>query len=102
MRDVARAYRLAAVDGRPGAIYNVSSGVDRSIEEIAHGLAALSETDVHFVERHDLIRPVDTPIVRGDASALAADTGWAPEIAFETTLQDVLVDARARIDNDVS
>ena len=102
VRDVARAYRLAAIDGRPGAIYNVSSGVDRSIEEIAHGLAALSETDVHFVERHDLIRPVDTPIVRGDASALAADTGWAPEIAFETTLQDILVDARARIDNDVS
>ncbi len=102
VRDVARAYRLVALQGRPGAIYNVCSGVDRAIEDIAHGLAAKSTADVRFVQRDGLIRPVDTPIVRGDASALAADTGWAPEIAFETTLHDVLADARARVAHDES
>lgn len=97
VRDVARAYRLAAIHGRPGAVYNVCSGIDRAIEDIAHGLAAISTADVRFVERPDLIRPVDTPVIRGDASNLSADTGWLPEIPFTTTLHDVLADARARV-----
>lgn len=99
VRDVARAFRLAATSGRPGSTYNVCSGVDRAVEEIAFGLAAEATTDVRFVRRTDLLRTVDTPVVRGDASALAADTGWKPEIKFETTLHDVLLDARARVAN---
>ena len=97
VRDVARAYRLAALHGRPGAIYNVCSGVDRSIEEVGLGLAAMSSADIRFVQREDLLRPVDTPVVRGDASAITADTGWTPEIPFATTLEDVLADARRKI-----
>lgn len=97
VRDVARAYRLAAFHGRPGAIYNVCSGVDRSIEEIAHTLAAMSAADIRFVQREELLRPVDTPVIRGDATSIHADTGWTPEIPFDTTLDDVLADARGQI-----
>lgn len=99
VRDVARAFRLAATSGRAGAIYNVCSEVDRAVSEIANGLAEKATIDVRFVRRTDLLRTVDTPVVRGDASALNADTGWTPEINFETTLHDVLVDARARVAN---
>ena len=99
VRDVARAFRLAATSGRAGAIYNVCSEVDRAVSEIANGLAEKATIDVRFVRRTDLLRTVDTPVVRGDASALNADTGWTPEINFETTLHDVLADARARVAN---
>ena len=94
IRDVVRAYRLAAVAGRPGAVYNVCSGTDRSIEEIAHGLAQHSSQDVHFTVETEHLRPVDTPVVRGNAAAISTDTGWSTEIPFETTLIDVLEDAR--------
>lgn len=97
VRDVARAFRLAALSGQPGAVYNVASGVDRAIEQIAHGLAEISTAQVQFVQNPELVRDVDTPIVRGDASALSAATQWSPQIPFEATLRDVLEDARTRI-----
>ena len=43
------------------------------------------------------MRPVDLPVLRGDASKLAAATGWAPEIPIEQTLADLLDDMRSRI-----
>ena len=94
VRDVVRAYRLAAVAGVPGAVYNVCSGTDRSVEEVAVGLAQHSTHEVNFVVDADHLRPADTPVVRGNAAALNAATGWRPEIPFETTLKDVLDDAR--------
>lgn len=97
VRDVVRAYRLIAEFGATGAVYNVCSGTDRSIEEIALALADRSPQHLQFVARDDLTRAVDTPVVRGDASALRRDTGWEPEIPFDKTLDDVLADARARL-----
>ena len=66
-------------------------------EEIALALADRSPQHLQFVARDDLTRAVDTPVVRGDASALRRDTGWEPEIPFDKTLDDVLADARARL-----
>jgi len=99
VRDVVRAYRLAALAGRPGAVYNVCSGTDRAIEEIAYGLAERAKAEVRFVEDQELLRPVDTPVLQGSSAALTADTGWTPQIPFATTLTDVLEDARNRVGN---
>ena len=35
-------------------------------------------------------RPNDTPLVLGDRSRLTADTGWAPQIPLEQTVDDLL------------
>jgi GDP-4-dehydro-6-deoxy-D-mannose reductase len=35
-------------------------------------------------------RPVDVPVVLGDASRLRAATGWEPEIPLQETLEDLL------------
>ncbi len=40
------------------------------------------------------MRPADIPTLVGDAGKLRAATGWAPAIALEQTLQD-LVHAQA-------
>ncbi len=97
VRDVVAAYRLLAESGRSGETYNVCSGVDRSIGELANGLLALSTHDIHLVTNPDLLRPVDTPVVRGNNAKLVDHTGWAPEFAIEATLADVLSEARASL-----
>lgn len=100
VRDVVRAFRLAATQGEPGQAYNVCSGVDRSIRELAEHMAALSTHELEFRVREALQRPVDTPIVRGDNSRITTATGWSPKIPIETSLADILNDARLRLAND--
>ncbi len=95
VRDVVAAYRRAAIAGQSGEAYNVCSGQDRSIDELAQGLLALSDATIELVANPELQRLVDTPVVRGDHSLITSHTGWEPTIALSTTLADVLAEARA-------
>ncbi|MDA8076898.1 MAG: GDP-mannose 4,6-dehydratase [Actinomycetota bacterium] len=90
VRDVVRAYRLVAADAAPGAVYNVCSGRDVSIADIAHLLMGLAGVELRLVTDPELVRPVDSPVVRGDPSLLFETTGWSPRIPLEATLRDVL------------
>lgn len=92
VRDVVRAYRLLVERGDPGTVYNVCSGVDVAISDVAHTLMALAGVDLRLVTDPALVRPVDVPVLRGDPSRLAAATGWAPLISLDETLRDVLAD----------
>jgi GDP-4-dehydro-6-deoxy-D-mannose reductase len=90
VRDVVRAYRSLVVEGTIGEIYNVCSGHDITVSEVAYRLCALAGADVELVDDPTLVRSVDLPVLRGDYGRLAADTGWKPEIPFDDTLADVL------------
>ena len=90
VRDVVRAYRLLVERGEPGQAYNVCSGRDVSIQEVADHLVALSTATVSFVVDPERLRPVDVPVVRGDNTKLRDATGWSPDIPLEQTLGDVL------------
>ena len=90
VRDVVRAYRLLVDRGEPGAVYNVCSGNDVAIADVAARLMALSGVELEMVTDPELVRPVDTPVLRGDPSRLVAATGWAPCIPLDETLRDVL------------
>jgi GDP-4-dehydro-6-deoxy-D-mannose reductase len=90
VRDVVRAYRLAALKGRPHATYNVASGNGRSIRSVLDELAALVDVEIRIEIDHQRMRPSDMPLMIGDASLLRRDTGWRPEISWQTTLQDLL------------
>ncbi len=94
VRDVARAYLLLLIHGRPGECYNVASGVGRPLRDCFRQIAALVGVDAEPVEDASLVRPADIPVLVGDAGKLRAATGWQPTIAFEQTLQD-LIDAQA-------
>lgn len=97
VRDVVRAYRLLAQHGAPGEVYNVASGAAVAIADVLARLVARAATDVVTVEDPGLFRPVDLPMLLGDAARLRAATGWAPEIPLEATLADVLGHWRARL-----
>jgi GDP-4-dehydro-6-deoxy-D-mannose reductase len=98
VRDVVRAYRLLIESGRPGTVYNVCSGRDVSIREIADGLVVLAGTALEFETDPSLVRPVEVAVLRGDAGRLSAATGWKPEIPLEQTLSDVLAYWREHVD----
>ena len=95
VRDVVVAYRLLVEKGAAGEVYNVASGVDVSIAEIAESLLTLAGADLEFVEDPALIRPVDVPVLRGDAGRIREATGWSPRIPLKATLADVLESFRS-------
>lgn len=97
VRDVVRAYRLLVERGRPGEVYNVCTGRDLAIQTLADLLVGLARRPIELVADPALLRPVDLPVLRGDASKLRAATGWEPSIPIEHTVADLLDDMRQRI-----
>ena len=97
VRDVVRAYRLLVERGEPGEVYNVCSGTDVAVKELADQLIALAARPMHLVHDPELERPVEVPVLRGDNSRVRAATGWAPEIPLSSTLADLFEDCRSRM-----
>ncbi len=90
VRDVVDAYALLAQRGKTGLVYNVCSGRDVSMRDIVEALLRLGGVHAEIEEDPALLRAVDNPVLRGDPSRIAADTGWKTLIPLETTLADVL------------
>ena len=91
VRDVVRAYRLAAIHGGLGEAYNVASGRAISVREALDMLLRLRSVRAQVDQDPELSRPGE-PVTAmiGDAGKLTALTGWHPEISIETSLADVL------------
>jgi GDP-4-dehydro-6-deoxy-D-mannose reductase len=92
VRDVADAYvrALFQPDLASGTILNVASGVPRRIGDALEGLRALARCEIKVEPDPARMRPNDTPLAIGDAARARALLGWAPAIAWETTLADTL------------
>jgi GDP-4-dehydro-6-deoxy-D-mannose reductase len=95
VRDVVRAYRLLMLTGKPGDAYNVCTGRDLAIGELAEKLVALARHPMALEADPALQRPVETPVLCGDPRKLHETTGWEPTIPLETTLLDVLNERRS-------
>ncbi len=90
VRDIVRAYWLAASKGEPGVAYNVCSGVAVSIKEVLDHLLALSSAQVEVRLDPHRLRAADIPILVGNHSRFTEATGWSPKIPLEQTLSDLL------------
>lgn len=90
VRDTVRAYVLLAEHGVPGTIYNVASGIGRSMREVLDGLISRARVPVRVETDPSRLRPNDVPVLVGDASRLRRITGWAPVVPFERMLDDLL------------
>ncbi len=97
VRDIVRAYRLLVERGTPGEVYNVCSGRDVAVSEVADRLLRLAGADLSLTPDPELMRPVDVPVVRGDPGKLERTTGWRAEIDLDTTLSDVLQQWQERV-----
>lgn len=90
VRDTVRAYRLLVECGTPGRPYNVCSGRAHRVGDLLDALVRLSPARIDVETDPARLRPSDNPIILGDCSRLAAETGWQPEIPIERTLADLL------------
>jgi GDP-4-dehydro-6-deoxy-D-mannose reductase len=81
VRDVVRGYWLLVERGEPGEVYNLCSGVARTIQSILDFfLGEARVRDIQVREDPARLRPSEVPIL----------VGWRPCIPFEQTLRDVL------------
>jgi GDP-4-dehydro-6-deoxy-D-mannose reductase len=90
VRDVVRAYVDLMERGAGGAIYNVGSGVGRPIGDVLDALIARARIPVTVETDPALLRPNDAAALVGDCARLERQTGWAPQVSFETMLDDLL------------
>lgn len=97
VRDVAAAYLALLAPATPPGVYNICSGRGVSMHDVLDGLVRISGLAVEVRVDRERLRPADVPCLIGDPARLAAATGWAPRIALDQTLRDLLDDARARL-----
>jgi GDP-4-dehydro-6-deoxy-D-mannose reductase len=97
VRDVVKAYWLAAEKCIPGEAYNICSGKVYQIKEVLDMLLSLSKVKVTLKQDEKRLRPSDVPVLLGDNTKFRKQTGWKPEVPFNKTLEDLLNYWRERI-----
>jgi GDP-4-dehydro-6-deoxy-D-mannose reductase len=96
VRDIVIAYRILALTGEPGDVYNVCSGHAVTVAEVADQLAARAKRPLQVTVDPDLVRPVDVPYLVGDPTKVNT-TGWTPRHTLDDTLDEVLHTARSHV-----
>lgn len=92
VRDVVRAYAALLKNGRNGNVYNVCSGVERSVRSLIEHLIALANVDVQVEQDASRMRPAELRRLWGSFTKLQTDTGWQPQIKVEQSLADIMND----------
>jgi GDP-4-dehydro-6-deoxy-D-mannose reductase len=90
VRDTVRAYQQVVRHGQPRRPYNVCSGHAYRVRDLLDALIALSTAAIDTKLDTSRLRPSDNPVIAGDRSRIAAETGWTPAIPIERTLEDLL------------
>jgi GDP-4-dehydro-6-deoxy-D-mannose reductase len=95
VRDTVRAYTALMARGRDGQIYNVCSGSAYRVGDILGGLLGRARVAIEVSPDPALFRPHDSALVLGDRTRIGEETGWAPALTIEQTLDDLLAHWRA-------
>lgn len=90
VRDMMRAYYLAAQKCKPGEVYNICSGKGILIKEVLDNLLQMSKIKIIVKKDPQRMRPSDVMVLRGDCTKFKKTTGWKPEITYKQTLEDLL------------
>lgn len=91
VRDVVRAYRLLVEQGVSGDVYNICRGEAYPMRALVEMLIELTGLSVHIEVEAERFRPLDLPILVGDATKIKTQIGWQPLIPIQQSLQDMLV-----------
>jgi len=86
--DGAAALRLLAEKGERGGLYNIASGRAFSIDEALARLMALAGVKARVEPDPERMRPVDLPLLLGEARRLCA-LGWKPRFTLDDALADL-------------
>ncbi len=89
VNDHCRAVDLIVRDGRIGETYNVGSGEERTIEELADAILDVTGQP-RGLKRHVEDRPGHDRRYLLDCSKIATELGWSPQIQFGTGLSETV------------
>lgn len=97
VRDIVAAYDAMIRAGKTGRIYLVASGIERKVRDLLGDMCKLAGIAPEIHQDPGKLRPAEQRRMVADAGLLAQDTGWRPQVPFETTLSDILDSARKAI-----
>ena len=97
VRDMVRAYWLAAEKGKAGDVYNIGSGKTMAMKDMLDILLSLSKAKVKVQVDPARLRPSDVPILFSDSRKFVSLTKWKPRIPLEKTFKDLLDYWRERV-----
>jgi GDP-4-dehydro-6-deoxy-D-mannose reductase len=97
VRDTVRGYQTLVAAGRPQRPYNICTGQAYRIGDLLETFLGLARTRIAVSVDPARLRPSDNPVVVGDPSRTAVETGWRASIPIEHTLKDLLDYWRSRL-----
>lgn len=97
VRDVCNAYRLVLEKAPAGELYVIAGGVSVSMDWIVRRLFHFAGIEPRMELDSKRLRASDTPDLRGSAAKLKRVVGWRPKYDYDTTLSEILEEARATL-----
>lgn len=89
VKDMVQAYILLMEKGQRGEIYNIGSGVGKSIQEMLDLLVSLAKKEISVHVDPQKIRPIDLPHLVCDNEKISK-LGWQPTQTIQDTLERIL------------
>lgn len=102
VRDIVRGYRELLRVGRPGEVFNLTSGGAVRIADLLDTLLELSSATIEVRTDPARLRPLDVPIFHGSGARLTERCGYAPRLDLARTLRDVLDYWRASVSRNLA
>jgi len=100
VRDMVRAYILAAERCDPGVPYNICSGKAVSIRSVLETYLELTDVEFETVSETELQRTYEIRRVYGSSQRFRQCTGWVAAYTLEQTIKDTLEYWRGRVVED--
>ena len=89
VRDAVAAYLLLIDRGVSGEVYNICSGVGRTLNEVLEIVARIVGIEVEVCVDPQRIRPADNKVILGSNEKMR-QLGWGTTYTLEASLQDML------------
>lgn len=96
VRDVVAAYAAMFDRGVVGSTYLIGSGEERRVRDLLDQMCALAKVNAQVRQDPAKLRPAEQRRMAADAGKLRFDTQWQPTIPMNSTLLDILEDARVQ------
>jgi GDP-4-dehydro-6-deoxy-D-mannose reductase len=90
VRDVVRAYFELLRAGVAGEVYNVCSGIERSVRSLLERLIAIAGMEVRIETDPARMRKSEQRRMCGSAARIQGATGWVPALPLDESLQQIL------------
>ena len=95
VRDAIAAYELLLLQGKPGTIYPICSGVERTLRDTALAFCALAKVQIHVEEENGEMPPLSPPLAATKPPSDLLDMGWRPLVSWAQSTQDILYYSRS-------